>query len=121
MRKSAANAAKSAKPDVGRGSTSAKAPAASVAPAGKVNVTPSVNFQAGTTARGSGFGESASETAEPVMFSNSMNSTLPLPKLPLGLYMISLMTTGPTRGAPFTAPLVEPACATKSVVPSLLG
>ena len=38
----------------------------------------------------------------------------------MGLYMISLITTGPTFGAALAEPLVGALCAVKSVVPSLL-
>ena len=107
------NASKSANCDGGLGNTSACSPACRIdlAPVGNANLIPSVNCHVL-----SGLFVSNNETVPPVMFNSSMYSTSPS----TGLYMISLITTGPTFGAALALPLVGTLWAVKSVVPSLL-
>ena len=77
---------------------------------GKVKTMPLVNCQVFD-----GLAGSNSETADPVMFFSSMNSS----PVPAGSYISSLMTTGPTTGAALAAPNVAAVSATKSTAPSL--
>src|SRR2546421_7966153 len=76
----------------------------------KVKSTPSLNFQPLPLAA------SNSENVAPVRFCNSINSSPGAS----GLYMISLMTTGPYSGSALAAPGVGVLIATKSVPPVLL-
>ena len=58
------------------------------------------------------------------MFNSSMNSSALLSFVPLmsgGRYMISLITTGPTRGPALAAPKVRVRCATKCSSPTLVS
>src|SRR5206468_2321113 len=72
---------------------------------------PSTNFHGPVGSAGS-----FSRIACPVRLRSSMYSALPL----AGLYISSLMTTGPTIGVPLAAPGVGDVIATKSVPPVLL-
>src|SRR5437660_7402524 len=86
-------------------------PAGTVTPCGKEKVMPLVNFQVLA-----GLAGSKRSTGEVVMLSSSRNSSPPSG----GLYMISLMMMGPTRGGALAAPGVGEEVAAKAEPPELV-
>src|SRR5437660_1559138 len=89
-------------------------PAGTLTPCGKEKVTPLVNFQVSA-----GLAGSYRFTSALVMLSSSMNSSPGCGKSG-GLYMISLMMIGPTRGGALAAPGVGELAAAKAEPPALV-
>src|SRR5438874_11628225 len=91
--------------------SSTYAAAGTVTPCGKEKVSPLVNFQVLA-----GLAGSKRLTAEVVMLSSSMNSSLPSG----GLYISSLIIIGPTRGGAVVALGVREEVAAKAEPPELV-